>query len=184
MTAKQKSPRQRAWEAMLTKPSFTNPEIAKETGVEINTVRCFTYSLQKANRVECIRDGFTKRFTVVAPDDMAFGPGSRKGQKVNISRSPKRQRQKMWNAIRVKRHITIPELSALTDVHRNSAARYLRALEQSGYLRRQDNGNREAHLFRLVRYTGPRPPIQRQGIGLWDDNECKLYPFTDQGSSS
>jgi len=98
--------------------------------------------------------------------------------------------QRVWQAMRIKRRFTIPELQAAAGeigkpVHYVHVHRYLSALRRAGYVRlvRSYRGRIGEHaVFQLACDSGPLRPLVRQkmvfdpNMRLWWDHEKAFTP--------
>lgn len=87
------------------------------------------------------------------------------GRPGQVQRTPLRSNQgrsRMWQAMRVLRRFTAPDLIATAEVGDSAAAKYVRYLLRAGYLRcvvAKVNGRTGGHAhYRLVKDTGPFAP--------------------------
>lgn len=82
-------------------------------------------------------------------------------------------KEQIWRTLRLKRERTATEISAAASTAKVPVARvtvidYLRVLRRAGYVVAQ--GKRGHERFRLVRDTGPRPPVVQSDGALFDVN--------------
>ena len=177
MLCAKKSPRELAWELMLEKKSFSVREVYKACSMSQGQVSSF---VQQLLRKECIRKvKITKnsrdtRYEIVNGNKPSF----LKGLTNSSARVPSVTRQRMWNSIRVLRKFDIPDVMMAAEVKRNTVSRFFVELSKAGYIRKihprgAKQGDRS--VFILCRNTGPIAPIARKKLGMWDENEQKLY---------
>lgn len=98
---------------------------------------------------------------------------------------PQTPEETMWRTVRMQRAFTARDVAALSTtpdvtVTEDDAHRYLQVLLRGGYLRvvkqgsvRRSGGSliRMHATYRLVRNTGPIPPVERRVVAVWDGNE-------------
>jgi hypothetical protein len=82
---------------------------------------------------------------------------------IMVTRTPAaplpRQREILWQTLRILRRATTQHLVAVTDRPKNAVQRELRYLERTGYVRTNAKGARyDKCTWWLVRDTGPKPP--------------------------
>jgi hypothetical protein len=111
-----------------------------------------------------------------------IGPGTTKSRKKKPN-----LRTRLWRAMCVKQKFTINDLVAICAKGfeknaRENARKYLRALEQAGYLRTLPKQHGEAltsngfKRFMLIRQTGPQAPeVKRNGQNVYDPNTGVLH---------
>jgi len=81
--------------------------------------------------------------------------------------------EKIWKVIRgLNSEFTVDDLMVLTEEGRSTVSVYVARLHRAGYLRktgiRRMERGRGQNLYRLIRNTGPRAPMQRRC--LYDPN--------------
>lgn len=94
----------------------------------------------------------------------------------------KNARQRAWNAMRVLKTFTVPELEVSANGKERNLRTYLQALYQAGYVRqeraKQNGKDGGGAVWRLVEKTGPFTPIvRRDKSGIYDPNLDVLVPF-------
>jgi hypothetical protein len=88
---------------------------------------------------------------------------------------PKSVRAKVWEAIRsLKRDITVVRIALLTGAEEDNVKRYMRVLEMAGYLKRTGKDGHRL-VYRLVKNTGPKAPVQKLIRCLWDPNTDEVW---------
>ena len=89
---------------------------------------------------------------------MARLPGARSQRRTKYD-----AQAKLWAAMRILRRFTLPELVTVTAVNYDHTRKFLKRLDQAGYVRKlaaNDNGRAGSFaVFCLYRDTGPKPPI-------------------------
>jgi hypothetical protein len=88
----------------------------------------------------------------------------------------------MWQCMRVLRTFTLPQLQAVTECGGHNVKRYVRCLEQVGYVRRvreRKRGAAGSHtVFALIEDTGPAAPRGQTDGKLYDPNlHCEVVPL-------
>jgi hypothetical protein len=87
-------------------------------------------------------------------------------------------RTKIWSAIRFMKRFTFEELEQTTEQSYPHVRRYVRRLLDAGYLRlvSQAKGRDSCNCYRLIRDTGPLPPIPRDNLPqTFDPNNGETY---------
>lgn len=80
------------------------------------------------------------------------------GQRAVKVRKKDAVRDKIWQAIRIKRKFTLPELEQFTRMKQNCLRDYVYILEAGGFLKRQPNTGK-VKVFVLVNDTGKERPV-------------------------
>lgn len=74
--------------------------------------------------------------------------------------------EKIWKVIRGLGSFTVEDVVTLTEVKSSAVSAYLSLLHKTGYLRLEDKRKtprgRSQYVFRLVKNTGPKAPLQRR----------------------
>lgn len=93
-------------------------------------------------------------------------------------RNGQHQAYKTWNAMRMLRHFTVGELTAVVATStQHSVANYASALSSAGFLRMRRTADGPA-LYQLVRNTGPvAPSIVDRRRAVYDHNTDTTYPL-------
>lgn len=157
----------------------TNSRLAELTQLESSQIESATDRLKRHGLIKTVQPG-CYRITSEGIAAMQSGLSLRSGPKQSgrTTRIVKNTvRERVWRAIRIRKSFTIPELIGLAatgdekDIESN-ISKYLRALEQAGYLIRlqkrmrgnaiTSNGFARWRLD-LERDTGPKTPIYRMG---------------------
>jgi len=94
-------------------------------------------------------------------------------------------RELAWTAIWQHKRFTTFNIRAATGISENNLRMYLQALERAGYIRierQRQSGKSMGHaVWRLCRWTGVQHPLpRRDGSGVWDQNQQKLYPYREE----
>jgi predicted transcriptional regulator len=90
--------------------------------------------------------------------------------------------EKIWKVIRgLNSEFTIEDVMMLTGLKRSTVSDYLSRLHRAGYLRtvgkRKGIVGRRQFVYRLIKDTGPKPPMQRRC--LYDQNTGELLEVKD-----
>lgn len=90
------------------------------------------------------------------------------------------KRAKAWQAMRILRRFTLPQVEMSAEIGESNLQRFVRALTRSGFLRldraRQLGIPASCNVYRLVRDTGPKAPIVGNDGCVYDENTRTLYP--------
>lgn len=101
----------------------------------------------------------------------------RKGDYTKESRRDARQRA--WQAMRVIRQFTGPQIEAVAQIKRDNLGRLIRSLARCGYLRcvreHVSGSPGSFKVWRLARNSGPTRPILRKNGQVFDPNTKKVY---------
>lgn len=95
-------------------------------------------------------------------------------------------RGKAWQAMRILRVFTLPQLQAVCEMKRDNAIVFVHRLRRAGYLTTRSPSSRGTPgvcaMYRLVRDSGPLCPI------LWNDGRVfdrnLQYPFDADGTTA
>lgn len=181
-----KTPRERAWQVMVSKRFFTVSQVAELAVVPKQTVSTFVQFLLRQERVKTLRATRPYRFKVTNAEGLSFGQGQRAGKGVRRHRKANKPRQQMWNTMRVLRKFSVMDLMMAAEVKRVAAHGYISLLLKAGYVRKLcAGGNRkgERAMYLMLRNTGPKSPTEKRGEGgMWDVNEQQLYPFKEKAN--
>ena len=110
--------------------------------------------------------------------------GCRKGAPRKVVAADVRQRA--WVAMRVHREFTVPEILATSGASYDNLRRFVRQLENTGYLLRLES-NQSGHAgsssrFRLIRDTGPKVRLSSgRESGMYDPNGDQVFPAAGKG---
>jgi DNA-binding transcriptional ArsR family regulator len=82
---------------------------------------------------------------------------------VHLQPDPKGISEKVWKIIRGLPEFNFDDVAILTELPYSTVSNYLKSLYQAGYIRqagkRTEANGRKKVVWRLVRNTGPRPPL-------------------------
>jgi hypothetical protein len=89
-----------------------------------------------------------------------------RGNKVRLNS----YRAKAWKVMRgISGAFTASEIATIAEASHENVQRYICVLHHAGYLRKAGN-RRHEYLYRLVKNTGPKPPVQKEIRYLYDPN--------------
>lgn len=87
---------------------------------------------------------------------------------------PRNGRYRAWQAMRIMRRFTIPDIAATADISISSATKYISALLAAGYLRivlAKRTGVAGGYpVYAMIRNSGPRHPVIRSCGIVFDPN--------------
>lgn len=89
-----------------------------------------------------------------------------------------RVRSRAWQAMRSLRVFDLGQIMSVAEIERWNAAKFVRALARTGYLRQVAASNPRRGTFatfRLVRDSGPRAPVIRQIGEVFDPNTGQVH---------
>lgn len=105
-------------------------------------------------------------------DTGPFAPTPSKNIDENIQPSND-PRTRVWKAARILKVFTIKCLQETADISYSSVCSYLAILRQAGYLHQESEGY--GATFRLVRDTGPLPPVAKRDRSVFDQNLEEVF---------
>lgn len=169
-------PRQAIWEVIRERREFTVLDIEERTRQPLDTIRCYLTGLTRAGFLEHVegkqRERGADRWKTgrwrLARDVGVDAPRVNKnGEETTLGCV----REQLWWTMRILGTFTTADLAvhASTErcpVSRRSAKEYLRHLRKAGYVVKHQS----ASPWRLVRNTGPKPPIVQDVPQLFDQN--------------
>ncbi|MCB6182346.1 hypothetical protein LIN78_02095 [Leeia sp. TBRC 13508] len=185
-----KSPRQRIWEVIRAKRQhFTLDDLSVQTNVNTTTTKSFLRSLllggwvEISNKDQAKLNGVMVEWTYrLVKDNGTFAPRVRKdGSEVTQGRG----NELMWQTMRRLESFDFHELAAMasteqTPIASTTAKAYLKFLSKAGYLAVTSptkaafgTGTRPAR-YKLIKYTGPRPPMVQRVDWVYDQNLNKV----------
>jgi hypothetical protein len=147
--------------------------------LDISTVGLYCRSLAKAGVLEVIKrspaTGGPRPFYRIVKDSLEAPRVRKDGSIVTQGRG----RKNLWRSMKILPTFDLALLvgTSRTEEHPISweeAETYLRCLEKAGYVRRLNRKDLPAATFKLVRYTGPRPPMIQRIKQIWDPNLKKV----------
>lgn len=162
-----------AWATAQRLGTFTYHDLAAEAAISVERATDFVQHWERARAVEFLGLGTKRRkeWKVIA---MALPPRSHAdGSAIRTSTV----QGNLWRAIRGFRAFSAVDLAAHSNtpevaVTPEAAREYCQMLTRAGYLRVERPaipGRREA-VYRLIKNTGPRPPMERRVRAVFDEN--------------
>jgi hypothetical protein len=88
------------------------------------------------------------------------------------------QRRRIWRTANALREFSTAEMAACTEVGVGPVRKYLQALAEAGFLRvvpARLKAAGEHNRYRLVRYSGPKPPRPMRPAHVYDPNADTLH---------
>lgn len=165
--------RERLWAAMRELREFTTADIERATGTPRRLVLDYLTALERAKHVERLS---LERLRLVRDTGVEAPMLRRDGREL----SGQCVREALWRTMKLlgtfsARDLAIHASTERCPVSERDAVAYLRPLVQAGYLATQPAGARKA-TFRFIasRNTGPRPPLVRQVLQVYDANEDQV----------
>ena len=153
---------------------FSAEQVAEAVGMNSENARVFLAQLNRAGRLERVRQGrtaLTHRYRLLDASPLPlYQPKQRRKQPL--------VHQRIWNSVRILRMFTVAEVAATARASEITTRRYLRALERSRLLRelRTDDGRQ---LYRLNVDTGSESPRVERG-GVYAPGRQQLYPYREE----
>lgn len=176
---------------------ITNARLIELTGLKAQQVESSTFLLKQHGFIKTVDQGcyrITQAGITALESETSLRSGP-KGQQDRARIFKNTLRSRVWNAIRIRKTFSIPELEGLVSKGDEKAVtsnigKYLRALETVGYLIRMGKRQRGTSItsngfarWRLdpLKDTGPNAPVWRQGKStVFDPNtgdEMSLTPI-------
>ncbi|RLV58610.1 hypothetical protein D5018_16450 [Parashewanella curva] len=178
-----------AWQAMTAKDTFTVSEIADQVAMPLEQCRTFINKMVKQGSVLKVGGIGVHTRPFIYQIDPTNNPRVGKGNYSQIKHQATKVQQSIWNTIRIHERVdTALMLQTIPKANLKTINCYLRALELAGYLvrlradkninnrQRKFSGRDQLRLKRVFN-TGRYAPILRRGVGMWDQNLQKLFPF-------
>jgi len=162
------------WNVILKKREFNISELQIECPLDKTTIYQYIRLLEKAGYVEVIERGTPSkgkenRYRLIRPvsePPRLRGDGSHVTQGIG--------RQNMWRTMRIRKVFTLDDLVALSStdhkVSPEEAETYMKFLEKAGYIKNTDGKSRPKAAYRLIKDTGPKPPMIQRIKRVWDPN--------------
>lgn len=179
-----------AWQHMAANERFTVNDIAAVIAESSEKGREIVKEFEKRGFIQHVAGigvaGRPKVYACIEGRQPVLGRGHcGEGREVR-SRSQKTKQQKMWNAMKMHKHFTRPDLLMTAEVADSHAKSYLSALHKAGYVRfllkvkagQKSKGTLSR--YTLQRDTGQLAPLVRK-TGVWDQNQQTFYPFESTG---
>ncbi|UOA25930.1 hypothetical protein [Pseudosulfitobacter sp. DSM 107133] len=185
--------RQPLWEEMVkfNGEPFTITDIHDQTYVSRHTIRSYLKSLVLAEYVErieppegAIREEAAIRFKIIADPVPYHAPRlSREGKPVVQGGGV----ENMWRTMRMLGQFSPRDLAAhattdIVNVSDTTAKSYCSLLLQAGFLKVVSKAQppKKQAVYRLIRNTGPNPPMIQRTKQVFDPNTQKAYPVGGQ----
>jgi len=99
-----------------------------------------------------------------------------------VSNKPRKNtfREKVWKLMRIMGNYTLTDLTTLAECPYENISHYHQCLVKAGYARQTGTKRQEGRpgfdkIFRLVKNTGPKPPIQKELRFLFDQNTGEYW---------
>lgn len=97
----------------------------------------------------------------------------------NVSRK-NTAREKAWKLMRVMGNYTLTDIATLAEADYANFGHYHQCLVSAGYVRQVGTKKQEGRpgldkIFRLVKNTGPKPPVQKELRFLFDQNTGEYW---------
>lgn len=174
-----KDSRQAVWNIVRQlRTDFTIADVAAKTKMATDTIRDYLNGLEKAGYLKGTPGqtiGSAKHYTLVK--DAGFD-----APRVKRDGSPCKRgagNEQMWRTMRILKTFTCAELAvnASTTKHQvkeSTAVDYCGDLLKAGYLRVVSGHGPVAVTYRLIRNTGPKPPIVQRIKQIYDQNQQKV----------
>lgn len=171
--------REALWGAIRRLRCFTAAEVRKETRCSVSQVREYLVGLIAAGILADVGKSSISNATMyqLIKDCGNEPPRVRRdGTSVTMGRG----REQMWQTMRALGSFTVADLfvAASTDDHpvaEGEARTYCHVLCRAGYLVKGVGG------YRLVRYTGPQPPMIQRIKAVYDPNLKQVVWSQEEG---
>jgi len=162
-TAQEMTDREHAWVEIQKRSRFTVDELTEATPIGRANAEDLVQDLRQAGLIERVGrqrlNGQEGSFAVYELNEAPSGVPTAVG-----SRSPA-WRQQVWNTLRIKREVTVPEVrvsfSDDVEVTRDTVYRYLRRLEKAGVVirkgRQGSSGQKGSHIRYALHPKHERP---------------------------
>lgn len=185
-----KSPRQRIWEVMRRLKGFTLHELRGELpgGIPLATVRSYVKALHAGGHLLWVGEDAPAgaRYELASDKGIEAPRVNKDGKPVTLGLA----QEQMWNTLYRLGDMTPRELAhhASTEavpVNAVAAADYLRNLHRAGYVQETRKGKGTGRggvqaKYRLVKRTGPRPPMIQRCNAVYDPNlHAVVWPTPD-----
>jgi hypothetical protein len=172
--------RRKAWEAMRAMRTFTTAALQLEVDIGDRNVRSFCKALLDAGYVSLKRQRVNGRPGSLNIYRIARDAGPRCpaiGEDGKVRDAPtSAARRKAWQSMRILRIFTLASLQSTAGIGERNARHFCNLLKATGYINlvSRATGRPGSHnTFRLVRDTGPKCPIIRDGQ-VFDPNNRAL----------
>ena len=178
LMARQMELEETAFAAVTELGEFTRHDVIRMTGATENQVGELIRRWTRKNRIHFVRKTGTGRHVYAIGPRGGDHEAHREALAAETSRDPRRN---MWRAMQLLGQFTPAEIAAVSNfedapVAERDAQLFCQSLLRGEYLRvveKADPGRRPA-IYRLVRRTGPKPPVERRVAALFDENLGEL----------
>ena len=192
-TSREPQGRQPLWDEMVkfNGAPFTISDIFDQTHVNRHTIRSYLKSLTLGNYIErlepeegAIREDAAIKFRIIADPVPYHAPRlNRDGQPVTQGGGV----ENMWRTMRMigqfsPRDIAAHATTDIVSVTDTTAKAYCTKLLKAGFLKvvsKAQPPTKQA-VYRLIRNTGPQPPMIQRTQQVFDPNTRKAYPVGGQ----
>ena len=180
-TAKERN----AWEGIQGLGEFTKTDLMRRSGVSADVALDMICRWERKDRIHFVRKGERRQRVYAIGPRGGDHEAHRGAVAAEASADPKRN---MWRAMQLLEQFTPTDLAAVSNVEaapvsERDAQAYCQSLLRGEYLRvieKARPGLRPA-VYRLVRRTGPKPPVERRVAALFDANLGELTFVTGLG---
>lgn len=172
---KKASARDGLWKLMRAARQFTVTDLALDATLDRSSVNAYVRCLAKAGYIEHAatqgKGGQAAPVYRLARDSAETPRVREDGSQVTKGAG----RAQMWRSMKILKSFTLTDLLAASCTEEHPVAReesitYVRYLSYAGYLRKTDARPLEQATFRLVRWTGPKPPRIQRVHSVYDPN--------------
>lgn len=167
--------RQALWEAMRELKEFSTVDLEDKTRVKEESIRCYLTGLTRAGYLEHItgkqrertaKTYATGRWKLIKDTGIDAPRVNKRGEETTLGCV----REQLWRTMRIlgqfgTRDLAVHAGTEECAVSLKSAKEYLRHLRKAGYVINNGNG-----IWRLVKNTGPKPPIIQDIPQVFDQN--------------
>lgn len=175
--------RDRVWSQIRQRQSFFVSELdylADQAGLKRPAVAEYVRELERAGVLAAERQGISGPNRYSLRQDVGVDrPRIRAGQ---VQAQATTARERMWRAMPALREFGPVELAAVASVDEVDARDYLGRLHRAGYLavtQAPSNAGGRSR-YRVIRYTGPRPPAVRRDGTVYDRNTGQTWGGRDE----
>ena len=167
-----------AWTVAEELGEFTRQELMTMTGASTNQALDMVHRWLRKERIHLARKTATGRHVYATGPRGGDGDAHREVVEAEASTDPRRN---MWRAMQLLDHFSPIDLAAVSNlevapVSERDAQQFCQSLLRGEYLRvveKAKPGHKPA-VYRLVRRTGPKPPVERRVAALFDENLGEL----------
>ena len=167
-----------AWAAIEPMGEFTRHDIMRVTGSGTNQVLQLVRRWLRMERIHLSHKTSTGRYVYAVGQRGGDHDAHRDALAIEAGADPRRN---MWRAMQLLTQFSPVDLAAVSNfakapVTERDAQAFCQSLLRGEYLRvieKAKPGQRPA-VYRLVRRTGPKPPVERRVAALFDENLGEL----------